>query len=78
MKRLRALDLFCCAGGAGRSNLREVVAQHRAEGAIEILPEFEQGLLDIEGFSHLFIIWVFHHSEGFELRGAPPGDMSPH
>lgn len=53
-------------------------AQHKAEGSIEILPEFEQGLLDIEGFSHLFIIWVFHHSEGFELQGAPPGEPEPH
>lgn len=53
-------------------------AEHRAEGVIEILPEFEQGLLDIEGFSHLFIIWMFHQSEGFDLLGAPPGEPEPH
>jgi len=27
-------------------------AKHEAEGILEILPEFERGLLDIEGFSH--------------------------
>jgi len=30
-------------------------AQHEAEGTIEILPEYEPGLTDIEGFSHLYI-----------------------
>jgi tRNA (Thr-GGU) A37 N-methylase len=24
---------------------------------LEILPEFEVGLTDIEGFSHVFVIW---------------------
>jgi tRNA (adenine37-N6)-methyltransferase len=49
-------------------------AQHTAEGVLEIRPELEPGLLDIEGFSHLYVIWVFHRSEGFELQGAPPND----
>ena len=53
-------------------------AKHDAEGVIEIVPEFEAGLTDIEGFSHLFIIWVFDRSEGFELLGTPPIDDRPH
>lgn len=53
-------------------------AQHAAEGTIEILPEFEAGLLDIEGFSHLLVIWVFHRVEGFELVVTPPSDVHPH
>jgi len=53
-------------------------AQHEAEGMIEILPEFEEGLTDIEGFSHLMILWVFDHSEGYELLGKPPSDDRPH
>jgi len=52
--------------------------KHEADGTIEILPEFEQGLADIEGFSHLYVLWVFHQSEGFELMGAPPGEERPH
>jgi tRNA (Thr-GGU) A37 N-methylase len=47
-------------------------ARHDAEGVLEILPEFELGLTDIEGFSHLFVIWTFDRSEGFELVGSPP------
>ncbi|MBV9924897.1 MAG: tRNA (N6-threonylcarbamoyladenosine(37)-N6)-methyltransferase TrmO [Acidobacteria bacterium] len=53
-------------------------ARHEAEGFIEVLEEFEEGLLDVEGFSHLFVIWVFDRSEGFELSGVPPTDTRPH
>jgi tRNA (adenine37-N6)-methyltransferase len=53
-------------------------ARHDAEGVIEILPEFEPGLTDIEGFSHLFVVWVFDRAEGFELLGTPPIDDRPH
>jgi tRNA-Thr(GGU) m(6)t(6)A37 methyltransferase TsaA len=52
--------------------------KHDAEGVFEILPEFETGLLDIEGFSHLFVIWVFDRAEGFNLVGTPPIDDRPH
>jgi tRNA (adenine37-N6)-methyltransferase len=53
-------------------------AKHVAEGFIEIEPEFERGLMDIEGFSHLYVVWVFHKSEGFELTGTPPTADRPH
>jgi tRNA (adenine37-N6)-methyltransferase len=53
-------------------------AQHNAEGTIEILPEYELGLTDIEGFSHLYVIWVFDRSDGCELLGTPPTDTTPH
>jgi len=52
--------------------------KHVATGTLEILPEFEEGLKDIEGFSHLFVLWVFDRSEGYELLGAPPGETTPH
>jgi tRNA-Thr(GGU) m(6)t(6)A37 methyltransferase TsaA len=52
--------------------------KHEAEGVLEILPEFETGLTDIEGFSHLYVLWVFDRSQGFELLGAPPSDNRTH
>jgi tRNA-methyltransferase O len=52
--------------------------KHEADGVLEIQPEFERGLADIEGFSHLFVIWVFDRSQGVELVGAPPSDNRPH
>src|SRR5215467_7847082 len=53
-------------------------AKHEAEGIIEIQPDLEQGLTDIEGFSHLFIIWAFHKADGCSLLGTPPSDNRPH
>ncbi len=53
-------------------------AEHQAEGVLKILPEYEAGLLDVEGFSHLFVIWEFDRSGGFELTGTPPSDNRPH
>ncbi|HEX4285579.1 MAG TPA: tRNA (N6-threonylcarbamoyladenosine(37)-N6)-methyltransferase TrmO [Terracidiphilus sp.] len=52
-------------------------AKHEAEGILEILPQFAAGLKDVEGFSHLFVIWVFDHSEGFELVGKTPIEDQP-
>jgi len=53
-------------------------AQHEAEGVLELLPEYEQGLMDIEGFSHLFVLWLFHRVDGFDLLATPPSDTRPH
>jgi tRNA (adenine37-N6)-methyltransferase len=53
-------------------------AKHEADGVLTILPEFELGLTDIEGFSHLFLIWEFDRSEGFHLLASPPSDNRQH
>ena len=53
-------------------------AEHRAEGWLELLPDHEAGLQDIEGFSHLYVVWVFDRAEGFSLLATPPTDDRPH
>ena len=53
-------------------------AKHEAGGVLKILPEFELGLTDIEGFSHLIVLWEFDRAEGFDLLGTPPSDNRPH
>ena len=53
-------------------------AKHEAAGVLRILPEFEAGLTDIEGFSHLIVLWEFDRSQGFDLLGTPPSDNRPH
>jgi len=52
--------------------------KHDAEGVLKILPEYEAGLTDIEGLSHLFVIWEFDRAQGFDLVGTPPCDNRPH
>jgi tRNA-Thr(GGU) m(6)t(6)A37 methyltransferase TsaA len=53
-------------------------AQHPEEGFLRILPAFEAGLTDIEGYSHLIVLWAFDRSEGFDLMVTPPTDSRPH
>ncbi|HLK47771.1 MAG TPA: tRNA (N6-threonylcarbamoyladenosine(37)-N6)-methyltransferase TrmO [Bryobacteraceae bacterium] len=53
-------------------------AKHEAEGTLEIRADLEPGLTDIEGFSHLIVLWVFDRAGGFELLGTPPSDNRPH
>jgi tRNA-Thr(GGU) m(6)t(6)A37 methyltransferase TsaA len=46
---------------------------------VGILPEFEAGLQDVEGFSHLYVIWQFDRSDTTsDLVGTPPTDDRPH
>jgi tRNA-Thr(GGU) m(6)t(6)A37 methyltransferase TsaA len=51
---------------------------HTMEGILEVLPEYEKGLQDIEGYSHLMILWVFHQAQGCELVGGVPTDGKEH
>lgn len=53
-------------------------ARHDDEGVLEINSELERGLDDIEGFSHLFVLWVFDRVDGFDLVARPPSDDRPH
>jgi tRNA-Thr(GGU) m(6)t(6)A37 methyltransferase TsaA len=53
-------------------------AKHEVEGILEIRSELEAGLTDIEGFSHLFVIWAFDRSAACDLVGTPPSDDRPH
>src|SRR5262249_16021977 len=54
-------------------------AKHDAEGVLRILPELEPGLLDIEGFSHLFVVWEFDRSKDYDLIAHPAANgRRPH
>jgi tRNA-Thr(GGU) m(6)t(6)A37 methyltransferase TsaA len=52
--------------------------KHEAVGTIEIAPDYAAGLLDIEGFSHLHVLWIFDRAEEFELVGPNPTDGREH
>jgi tRNA-Thr(GGU) m(6)t(6)A37 methyltransferase TsaA len=46
-------------------------------GRIEVAPEFQEGLRDLDGFSRLWAIYLFHRSEGFRLTVTPYLDDRP-
>ena len=41
------------------------------EGKIELFPEYEEGLKDIEGFSHLILLYHCHLAGKCSLRNTP-------
>ncbi len=40
-------------------------------GSVELLPEFADGLVDIEGFSHLYLLYHLHQAPPPRLRVKP-------
>jgi len=41
------------------------------EAVIEVYPEYVRGLEDLDGFSHLLVVFHLHLSEGFGLKVVP-------
>ena len=46
-------------------------SRSNAIGTIEIFMDFVVGLKDVEGFSHLILLYIFHRSSGYELHVKP-------
>jgi tRNA-Thr(GGU) m(6)t(6)A37 methyltransferase TsaA len=46
-------------------------------GKVEVLPEYTAGLTDLEGFSHIILLYVFHLSQKVELTVTPFLDSHP-
>lgn len=40
-------------------------------GEVEVFKEFEKGLADIDGFSHLILLYLFHKSVSYSLKVKP-------
>jgi len=41
------------------------------QGSVEVYPEFREGLSDLDGFSHIILLYCFHRIEDFKLRVVP-------
>ena len=49
-----------------------------AEGTIEIYPELENGLSDVDGFSHIILIYYCHMTNDYSLMVKPYMDDVEH
>ena len=52
--------------------------EKNAKGQIEIFPEYIQGLKDIEGFSHVILIYYFDKAKEEKVVGKPFLEDEPH
>ncbi|RPJ18711.1 MAG: tRNA (N6-threonylcarbamoyladenosine(37)-N6)-methyltransferase TrmO [Desulfobacteraceae bacterium] len=46
-------------------------------GTVDLYPEFAEGLKDLDGFSHLILLYRFHESRGYRLTVTPFLDSEP-
>lgn len=47
------------------------------KGTIELFQEFQPGLKDLAGFSHITLLYIFHKNKGFNLEVVPFLDTEP-
>ena len=46
-------------------------------GTVDLYSEFAEGLKDLDGFSHLILLYQFHESRGYKLTVTPFLDSEP-
>ncbi len=47
------------------------------EGNVQVFPESVAGLKDLDGFSHVMLLYHFHLVKGFELKVKPLMNEEP-
>ncbi len=47
------------------------IAGKEIEGTVEVFKDYCKGLEDLEGFSHIMLLYHFHRSKGFSLTVTP-------
>jgi tRNA-Thr(GGU) m(6)t(6)A37 methyltransferase TsaA len=56
---------------ASRSGMPIQAARSEAVGRVEVYPEYAPALQDLDGFSHVMLIYWFHRARGFSLTVRP-------
>jgi tRNA-Thr(GGU) m(6)t(6)A37 methyltransferase TsaA len=47
------------------------ISENSAEGTVELFTEYAAGLKDLDGFSHIVLLYHFHRSRAFSLSVIP-------
>ena len=47
------------------------------KGTVDVEAEYEDGLKDLDGFSHIILVYHFHLAEGYSLQVKPFLDNTP-
>ena len=61
----------------GQTPIQPVYARG-CEGQAVLFPEFAEGLRDLDGFSHVYLLYQFHRAESPRLLMQPYTDDKPH
>lgn len=47
------------------------------KGQITVFEEYRAGLMDLDGFSHIILLYLFDRSDGYSLKVTPFMDTAP-
>ena len=47
------------------------------KGTVKVFEEFQSGLKDLDGFSHIILVYYFHESKNYNLHVVPFLDSKP-
>ncbi len=47
------------------------------QGEVQLQPDYREGLADLDGFSHLFLLYLFHRTSEVKMRVVPFLDHTP-
>jgi len=47
------------------------IGARRTRGTVEVAAEYQAGLEDLKGFSHIILLYHFHRSRGYDLQVTP-------
>jgi tRNA (adenine37-N6)-methyltransferase len=53
-------------------------SRSQAVGEVEVFPEYEAGLQDLDGFSHIILLYIWHEAQGYDLLVKPFLDDKQH
>jgi tRNA (adenine37-N6)-methyltransferase len=53
------------------------VGDASADGYVDVAPEFQEGLRDLDGFTHIILIYHFHMAQAYTLTVTPFLDTTP-
>ncbi|MBD3227230.1 MAG: tRNA (N6-threonylcarbamoyladenosine(37)-N6)-methyltransferase TrmO [Candidatus Lokiarchaeota archaeon] len=54
-----------------RSRVPRQFFESKTRGRIEIFDQYKEGLKDLENFSHIYVIYLFHKSKEYKLKVIP-------
>lgn len=57
---------------------RQAAGAPEVKGTIKIFDEFSEGLRDLDGFSHIMVVFHLHLVKSPSLRACPPWDDKEH
>ena len=56
---------------------RQAAGAPQESGTIEVFPIFQEGLRDLDGFSHIMVLFLFNRIQGYRLLVEPPWSNVP-